>query len=99
MGRLNLCEFRTNYLKYKSMVFVIVLLAINLSFASLELCNPKLSVEDASRQASQLVGKVYSVNLSRNKKGECYYRVRGSEGTALIDANSGKLIRFYRKVE
>ena len=81
------------------MVFAGILLIVSLSFASPDQCNPRLSVEEASRQSSQLVGKVYSVNLSRNKKGECYYRVKGSEGTALIDANSGKLIRFYRKVE
>ena len=81
------------------MVFAGILLIVSLSFASPDQCNPRLSVEEASRQSSQLVGKVYSVNLSRNKKGECYYRVRGSEGTALIDANSGKLMRFYRKVE
>jgi len=81
------------------MVFAGILLIVSLSFASPDQCNPRLSVEEASRQSSQLVGKVYSVNLSRNKKGECYYRVKGSEGTALIDANSGKLMRFYRKVE
>ncbi|WP_333784582.1 curli assembly protein CsgG [Thermocrinis sp.] len=81
------------------MVFAGILLIVSLSFASLDQCNPRLSVEDASRQASQFVGKVYSINLSRNKKGECYYRVRGSEGTALVDVNSGKLIRFYRKTE
>jgi len=81
------------------MLFAGILLIVSLSFASSDQCNPRLSVEEASRQSSQLVGKVYSVNLSRNKKGECYYRVRGSEGTALIDANSGKLIRFYRKTE
>ncbi|WP_448584150.1 hypothetical protein [Thermocrinis sp.] len=81
------------------MVFAVFLFVASLSFASLEQCNPRLSVEDASKQASQLVGKVYSVNLSKSKKGECYYRVRGSEGTALIDADSGKLIRFYRKTE
>jgi uncharacterized membrane protein YkoI len=62
-------------------------------------CVAKLSVEEASRQASQYVGRVLSVNLSKNKKGECYYRVRGTEGTAVIDANDGKLLRFYRKKE
>ncbi len=81
------------------MVFVVFLFVASLSFASSEQCNPRLNLEDASRQASQFVGKVYSVNLSKSKKGECYYRIRGSEGTALIDADSGKLIRFYRKKE
>jgi uncharacterized membrane protein YkoI len=60
-------------------------------------CVPKLSVEEASRQASQYVGRVLSVSLSKTKNGECYYRVRGTEGSAVIDANDGKLLRFYRK--
>jgi len=62
-------------------------------------CVPKITLEEASRQASQYVGRVLSVNLSKNKKGECYYRVRGTEGSAIIDANDGKLLRFYRKKE
>jgi hypothetical protein len=60
-------------------------------------CVPRLSVDEVSRQANQHVGRVLSVNLSKNKKGECYYRVRGTEGSAVIDANDGKLLRFYRK--
>jgi len=59
----------------------------------------RIGVEEASKQASQYVGRVLSVNLSKNKKGECYYRVRGTEGSAVIDANDGKLLRFYRKKE
>jgi len=74
---------------------LVLVLAVGVAFGSN--CVAKLSVEEASRQASQYVGRVLSVNLSKNKKGECYYRVRGTEGTAVIDANDGKLLRFYRK--
>ena len=62
-------------------------------------CVPRLSVDEVSRQASQYVGRILSVSLSKTKKGECYYRVRGTEGSAIIDANDGKLLRFYRKRE
>jgi uncharacterized membrane protein YkoI len=62
-------------------------------------CVPRLSADEVSKQASQYVGRVLSVNLSKNKKGECYYRVRGTEGSSVIDANDGKLLRFYRKRE
>ena len=71
------------------------MLALGVAFGSD--CDARITVEEASRQASQYVGRVLSVNLSKNKKGECYYRVRGTEGTAVIDANDGKLLRFYRK--
>ncbi len=60
-------------------------------------CRPSVSLEQASQIAKQYVGEVYSVSLRRSKKtGECYYSVRGREGTATIDASSGKLVRFYR---
>jgi uncharacterized membrane protein YkoI len=62
-------------------------------------CVPRLSADEVSKQASQYVGRVLSVSLSKTKKGECYYRVRGTEGSSVIDANDGKLLRFYRKRE
>jgi len=80
-----------------SMRWMIALLGVGLAFSYDVECRPTVKIEEAIRQASQFVGEVSSISLSRNKKGECYYRVRGSEGTALIDANSGKLLRFYRK--
>lgn len=73
-----------------------MLLAVTLSPA-LE-CGSVISMEQAINNAKQYVGTVQSSQLSQNKKtGECYYRIRGTEGTALIDARDGKLLRFYRK--
>lgn len=61
-------------------------------------CQVGISLEQAINNAKQFVGEVRSAHLSKSKaNNECYYRVRGSEGTALIDAKDGKLIRFYRK--
>jgi uncharacterized membrane protein YkoI len=76
-----------------------LLLVLTLEVAFGSDCVARITVEEASRQASQYVGRVLSVSLSKNKKGECYYRVRGTEGSAVIDANDGKLLRFYRKKE
>jgi hypothetical protein len=72
-----------------------LLLILGVAFGSD--CVPKLSVDEVSKQASQHVGRVLSISLSKTKKGECYYRVRGTEGSAVIDANDGKLLRLYRK--
>jgi len=75
--------------------FLIILPFI--SFA-LEDCRPSISLEQAINNARQHVGTVQSAQLSQNKKtGECFYRVRGAEGTAIIDAKDGKLLRFTRK--
>ncbi|MFN4319910.1 MAG: hypothetical protein ACK4FY_05535 [Aquificaceae bacterium] len=61
-------------------------------------CGNVISMEQAINYAKQYVGTVQSSQLSQNKKTqECYYRIRGTEGTALIDAKDGKLLRFYRK--
>ncbi|MCS7307712.1 MAG: hypothetical protein NZ526_04070 [Aquificaceae bacterium] len=61
-------------------------------------CQGAISIEQAINSAKQYVGVVHSTQLSQNKKtGECYYRIRGSEGTAVVDAKDGKLLRFYRK--
>jgi len=61
-------------------------------------CGSVISMEQAINNAKQYVGTVQSSQLSQNKKtGECYYRIRGTQGTALIDARDGKLLRFYRK--
>ncbi|RMH80925.1 MAG: hypothetical protein D6674_02210 [Acidobacteria bacterium] len=61
-------------------------------------CSPFISLEQAISSARQYVGTVQSAQLSKSRSsGECYYRVRGTEGTAMIDAKDGKLLRFYRK--
>lgn len=69
-----------------------------LAFGFASECPVGISLEQAINNAKQYVGQVQSAQLSKSKaRNECYYRVRGSEGTALIDAKDGKLIRFYRK--
>lgn len=60
-------------------------------------CPASISMEEAIRIGKSYVGEVLSSSRGKNKKtGECYYRIRGKDGTAIIDANDGKLIRFYR---
>ncbi len=77
-------------------VYKLLFISFSLSFA-LE-CQNTIGTERAIGVAKQYVGEVHAINLSQNKKtGECFYRVRGQEGTALIDAKDGKLLRFYRK--
>ncbi|MGB9873796.1 MAG: PepSY domain-containing protein [Hydrogenobacter sp.] len=70
-----------------------LVLLVGFSFS----CPASISIEDAIRIAKPYVGEVIHSSKGQSKKtGECYYRVRGTEGTALIDAKDGKLIRFYR---
>ncbi|WP_232500404.1 hypothetical protein [Hydrogenobacter thermophilus] len=60
-------------------------------------CPASISIEEAIRIAKPYVGEVHYSGKGQSKKtGECYYRIRGTEGTAVIDAKDGKLVRFYR---
>lgn len=61
-------------------------------------CQGVIGIEQAINSAKQYVGTVNSTQLFQNRKtGECHYRVRGSEGVAIVDAKDGKLLRFHRK--
>jgi len=74
-----------------------ILTLLTLAWASYASCPSSISIEEAIKIAKPYVGEVISTTKTQSKKtGECYYRVRGTEGTANIDANTGKLIRFYR---
>ncbi|WP_340695884.1 hypothetical protein [Hydrogenobacter thermophilus] len=76
------------------MLGVIFLLTL---FAYAFSCPASISMEEAIRVAKPYVGEViYSGKGQSKKTGECYYRVRGTQGTAIVDARDGKLIRFYR---
>ncbi|MFN3814031.1 MAG: hypothetical protein ACK4SM_05350 [Aquificaceae bacterium] len=74
-------------------VFILLTL-LGFSYAD---CPASISMEEAIRVGKSYVGDVISSSRGQNRKtGECYYRIRGRDGTAIIDAKDGKLIRFYR---
>lgn len=78
------------------MSWILGMLIVGYALAS-DTCTGVISAEDAIRYARQYVGEVKSVHLSKNRHGECYYRVRGTEGSAVVDARDGKVLRFHRK--
>ncbi|NPA32475.1 MAG: hypothetical protein GXO04_02485 [Aquificae bacterium] len=79
-----------------------VLLFAGVLFAQpkyLKECLPKaIDAETAIKSVKEFTGKVYKVYLTRRKKtGECLYKIKGTEGTAVVDATTGKLVKFYKK--
>ncbi len=57
-----------------------------------------ISIERAISIAKSYVGKPYKAWISKSKRtGECYWKVRGTEGYVILDAKSGELIKFYRR--
>ena len=78
-------------------LIAIVLISFSTSFATE--CQPKVSISDVERTASSYVGNITSVKLSKNKSGDCYYKVYGEKGYVMIDASNGELLKFTKKRE
>jgi hypothetical protein len=56
-------------------------------------------MSDVEKTASSYVGNITSVKLSKNRSGECYYKVYGEKGYVTIDALNGELLKFTKKRE
>jgi len=78
---------------------VFILLTLGLSFGGVhqDCAGNSISMEKAVEIAKAHVGTPTDARISRSRgKGECFWRVRGTEGYVVIDARSGKVIKFYR---
>ena len=43
-------------------------------------------------------GKAYKVYLKKRKRtGKCLYTVKGERGTAVVDAETGEIVKFYKR--
>ena len=43
-------------------------------------------------------GKAYKVYLKKQRRtGKCLYTVKGERGTAIVDAETGEIVKFYKK--
>ncbi len=56
-----------------------------------------IDIEKAVDIAKVQVGIPFKVWISQSKKtGECFWKIRGTEGYLVLDAESGEVLRFYR---
>jgi len=56
-----------------------------------------IDIERAVDIARAQVGIPYKVWISQSKKtGECFWKIRGTEGYLILDAENGEILRFYR---
>ncbi len=56
-----------------------------------------IEIERALEIARQHSGKPYKAWISRSKRtGECFWKVKGTEGYVILDAKTGEIVRFYR---
>jgi len=81
------------------MRFLLLFFTCALSFgAAWEECvRDAIPIEKALERAGDYVGKPFKVWISRSKRtGECFWKVKGTEGYVILQAESGEIIRFYR---
>lgn len=50
----------------------------------------------AIKNAEKYTGKVYKLYLTRRSSGECLYKIKGEKGTAVVDALTGKVVKFFK---
>ncbi len=56
-----------------------------------------IEIERAIEIARAQVGTPYKAWISQSRRtGECFWKVRGTQGYMVIDARSGEIVKFYR---
>ncbi len=83
-------------------ILFIMALSISISFGVpryLKDCMDKaIHIGDFIYSVESYTGKAYKVYLRKRKKtGKCLYTVKGERGTAVVDAETGEIIKFYKR--
>lgn len=76
-----------------------VILFTSLSFAGSyhDCIRNAVDIERAIDVARDYVGKPFKVWVGQSKRtGECYWKVKGTEGYLILKAETGEIIKFYR---
>ncbi|NPA41730.1 MAG: hypothetical protein GXO18_05580 [Aquificae bacterium] len=56
-----------------------------------------IDMERAVNIAREHVGKPFKAWVSQSKRtGECFWKVKGTEGYVIMEAGTGEVIKFYR---
>jgi len=81
------------------MKILAILLSVGFGFAgSYQDCiRNAVEIERAIEVARDYVGKPFKVWIGQSKKtGECYWKVKGTEGYIILKAETGEIVKFYR---
>ena len=79
-------------------LLTLVVISSSVLASSYESClRGAISIERAVEIGRDYVGKPYKVWIGMSKRtGECFWKVKGTEGYLILQARSGEVIRFYR---
>ena len=83
-------------------LFVVFLCLLGFSFSVpryLKDCvENSVHIGDFIDSVEAYTGKAYKVYLKKRKRtGKCLYTVKGERGTAIVDAETGEVVKFYKK--
>ncbi len=79
--------------------FLIFMTALGLSFAGsyYDCIRRAIDIERAVEIARSQVGTPFKAWISQSKRtGECFWKVKGTEGYIILDAENGEVLKFYR---
>ena len=81
----------------KVLVIFLTLVSASLGGSYFDCVRDSIEIERALEIARQHSGKPYKAWISQSKRtGECFWKVKGTEGYVIMDAKTGEIIRFYR---
>ncbi len=76
-----------------------IVMIINVGFAGsyYDCIRDAIDMERAVKIAREYVGKPFKAWVSQSKRtGECFWKIKGTEGYLTLKAQTGEIIKFYR---
>ncbi len=80
-------------------MFLVLITIVSLSFGGsyYDCVREAIPITRAVNIAKDYVGKPFKVWVSKSKRtGECFWKVKGTEGYITLKAKTGEIIKFYR---
>ncbi len=79
--------------------FITIMSICGISFAGsyYDCIRGAIDIDKAVDIARSHVGKPFKVWISQSKRtGECFWKVKGTEGYIILSAEDGEILKFYR---
>ncbi len=81
----------------RALVILIAILSLSFGGSYYDCIREAIDMERAVEIAKAQVGTPFKAWISRSRRtGECFWKVKGTEGYIVLDAESGEVLKFYR---
>jgi len=76
---------------------LIILAGTSLAGSYYDCIRRAIDIERAVDIARPQVGTPFKAWISKSKRtGECFWKIKGTEGYMILDAENGEILKFYR---